>query len=260
MEASKISRDQALAEKEGVLDENRDVLVLTYHPALSKKVYDIMTNGFHILSLGPERAKVFPKPPMVAFRKPKCLKDLLVRAIVKTQNVQPNECRGCNGRSDCKVCKILINSDKFSNMGKTRTYDLRKGTLHCNSKNVVYLMTCKTCNKQYIGSTTTRFRERINNYKTKFRQYYRKRKSEVFHKSEPIPQASLFEHFIVHGNVTGFDSGKNKDENWTFWSFQLIDSSPNEPMLLERESFWQHQLGTFLPDGLNDRDVTIKSF
>ena len=117
-------------------------------------------------------------------------------------------------------------------------------------------MTCNTCNKQYIGSTTTRFRERLNNYKSKFRQYYRKRKSGTLDKSEPIPQAGLFEHFIDHGNVTGFDSGKNKEEKWSFWSFQLIDSSPNEPMPLERESFWQYQLGTFLPDGLNERDVS----
>ena len=154
----------------------------------------------------------------------------------------------------------MVNSDKFSNMSKTRSYNLRKGTLHCNSSNVVYLMTCRTCTKQYIGSTKTRFRERVNNYKTKFRQYYRKRQAGTLLSSDPIPQASLFEHFIAHDNITTFNIGNSKDENWGFWSFQLIDSSPNEPMLLERESFWQYQLETFLPDGLNDRDVTLKSY
>ena len=257
-EASKISRDRALLEKEPREREDREVLVLTYHPALSKKVYDIINKNQHIISLGAERSKVFTRTPMVAFRQPKSLRDLLVRAIVKTQTLEPNECRGCNGRSDCQVCKLLVHSDTFSNNTKTRWYNLRKGALHCNSKNVIYLMTCQACQTRYVGSTITKFRERLNNYKTKFRQYYRSRKSGTLNKSDPIQQAQLFEHFIAHGNVKGFDSGKKKDEDWSFWSFQLIDSSPNESMLLQRESFWQYELGTFLPEGLNDRNVPMK--
>ena len=194
---------------------------------------------------------------MIAFRQPKSLKDLLVRAMVKTQLSEPNECTGCNGRSDCQVCKILVQSGKFSNKNKTRWYNLRKGTLHCNSKIVIYLMTCQACQKQYVGSTITKFRERLNNYKTKFRLYYKRRKSGTLNKSDPIEQAQLFEHFIAHGKVKGFDSGIKIDEDWSFWSFQLIDSSPNGPMLLQRESFWQYELKTFLPEGLNDRDVPM---
>ena len=103
----------------------------------------------------------------------------------------------------------------------------------------------------------TKFRERYNNYKTKFRSYYNKKISNKLDKCETIPQAGLFEHFISHGNVTGFRGGKKKEENWGFWSFMLIDSSPNGNMLLERESFWQFKLQTFLPEGLNDREVSI---
>ena len=120
-------------------------------------------------------------------------------------------------------------------------------------------MTCKTCEKQYVGSTTTRFRERFNNYKAKFRLYYKRRKLGKLDKLD-VPQASLFEHFLQHDNVTGFESTKKKDENWTFWSFILIDSSLNESRLLERESFWQHQLNTFSPFGLNEREVQLKKF
>ena len=255
--ASKVNRDLALQEKEPRVGEDRDVLVLTYHPALSKKVYDIINKNHHILSLGSERSKVFSRTPMIAFRQPKSLRDLLVRAIVKTQTSEPNECRGCNGRSDCQVCKLLVHSDKFSNKTETRSYNLRKGSLHCNSKNVIYLMTCQTCQKQYIGSTVTKFRERVNNYKSKFRLYYKRRKAGTLNKSDPIEQAQLFAHFVDHGNVKGFDNSRKKGEDWSFWSFQLIDSSPNEPMLLQRESFWQYELGTFMPEGLNERDVAM---
>ena len=183
-----------------------------------------------------------------------------MRAVIRKKS-EINECKSCAGRSDCQVCKLLVYDNKFSNMSKTRTYDLRKGILNCNSTYVIYLMTCQFCNKQYIGSTTTKFRERLNNYKTKFRQYYKNRKADKkLDKIKLIPQASLFEHFLAHGNITGFENGKRTDENWNFWSFILIDSSPNEFRLLEKESFWQHQLQTFLPSGLNEREVSLKKF
>ena len=252
-EATKISREEALREKENINRGGKDVLVITYHPALSKKVQEIMNRNHCILSLGHDHKKLFPETPMVAFRKPKSLKDILVRAIIKSQSTEPNMCGGCNGRSDCQVCRIMTNSDKFTNKDKSRTFNLRKGTFHCNSKNVIYLLTCKTCEKQYVGSTITTFRERYNNYKSKFRAYFRKRSSGTLGQGKPIEQAGLFEHFISHGNVEGFEQGKK--ENWSFWCFQIIDSSFNEPKLLERESFWKYKLNTFNSYGLNERNV-----
>jgi hypothetical protein len=38
--------------------------------------------------------------------------------------------------------------------------------LNCDSKCVVYLLTCKVCKKQYVGQTTDKFRFRLNNYKS----------------------------------------------------------------------------------------------
>ena len=38
--------------------------------------------------------------------------------------------------------------------------------LDCDSKCVVYLLTCKVRKKQYVGQTTDKFRFRWNNYKS----------------------------------------------------------------------------------------------
>ena len=35
---------------------------------------------------------------------------------------------------------------------------------HCDSKCVIYLISCKVCGLQYVGSTVDRFRLRWNNY------------------------------------------------------------------------------------------------
>ena len=46
------------------------------------------------------------------------------------------------------------------------TYKIREGLhLDCNSENVIYLVTCKKCKNQYVGSCITRFRTRFNNYR-----------------------------------------------------------------------------------------------
>ena len=41
--------------------------------------------------------------------------------------------------------------------------------LDCNSRNVVYLISCKVCGLRYVGSTITKFRLRFNNHKSQLR-------------------------------------------------------------------------------------------
>ena len=45
--------------------------------------------------------------------------------------------------------------------------------LNCNSTNLVYLMSCKVCAVQYVGSTTTRFRLRFNKHESRIRAHAR---------------------------------------------------------------------------------------
>ena len=72
-------------------------------------------------------------------------------------------------------------------MGK-ETFRIKSDTLDCNSKNVVYLITCKTCSKQYVGSTVTKFRTRFNNYKMADKYYNGDKRDKV-------QQLLFHEHF-----------------------------------------------------------------
>ena len=99
------------------------------------------------------------------------------------------------------ICAKSINCDTFSSKDKSRTFNLRKGTFNCNSSNVVYLRTCNTCEKQYVGSTITMFRELYNSYKSKFQAYFRKRSNGTLGLGKTIEQSGLFEHFTEHGNT-----------------------------------------------------------
>lgn len=162
--------------------------------------------------------------------------DILVRAKLPRISQGSGECKGC-GAKRCAVCKILKNTTTFENKNG-KQYSIRsEGELNCSSKCVVYLVTCKTCKIQYVGSTDPPFRLRVNNYKACYRKYI---------SSKSVPQASFHAHFAQEDH-NGMDD----------WEFTLIDQSTNLPSVRRREIFWQYELNTFHPDGLNERDVPI---
>ena len=259
LEAMRISRDEALAEHDNRDNRNdRDVFVTTYHPALSEKLFRIFKNAHSVLTRREDHKNVFQNVPMISYRRAKSLQDILVRAMVKNVTNEPNICRGCEGHARCEVCGILTKGKNFSNKDKTRTYDIRKGTLHCNTELCVYLLTCNICQKQYVGKSKPKFRARYNNYKSKFRKYYEAWKNGTLNDIEAIPQAHLFEHFADHIGDKFVD--ENGNEDFSFWSFQIIDKSPDDEKLEERENFWIYKLGTMTSmGGLNVQEVPVGS-
>ena len=58
--------------------------------------------------------------------------------------------------------------------------------LNCNDKCLIYLLSCKVCGLQYVGSTTDKFRLPWNNYKENNRKVKR---------GEELMQPLVFEHF-----------------------------------------------------------------
>ena len=167
--ARSFSRQTLLTDEKQKNGNNRIFLVLTYHPALSKKIYDILKQNQNILKVNAEHKKIFNEIPLVSFRRGKTLKDVLVRSKLKVE-FKPGACVGCE-RPNCLIDDFLDTSGVFSNAKGDRIFNIRKGMLNCNSKYVVYLLRCKTCNKQYVGSTVTKFRIRFNNYKSQFKKF-----------------------------------------------------------------------------------------
>ena len=207
-------RDTLLSEVRPRMQSSDKVfLVITYHPALSKRIYDILKSNQNILQSNAEHKKVFGSLPIVSFRRAKTIKDVLVRSKLMEREFEPGSCQTCT-RRNCLVNNFLDTSEHFTNAEGDRRYNLRKGHLHCNSKFVVYKIRCKTCNKQYVGSTITKFRERFNNYKSQFRKYSRLKESGCQNPGKDISQARFFEHFLSN------DHGGMDD-----WSFQIIDQA-----------------------------------
>ena len=209
-------------------------LVATYHPTLNslgkvaRKLHPMLTNS-------EEHSEVFPEPPLIAFRRCKNLKDILVRARLSNEGNGGTDKKGCPrcGKSRCQVCNIMSNSEHFHSNIDSREYRINY-SFNCDSSNVVYLLECTVCGVQNIGSTCTPFRLRFNNYKACSRK---------FNSRASVPQVELFRHFSEEGH-----HGFLKDI-----SVKIIDRLTGGNRM--RESFWQYRLDCFAPKGLNTRQV-----
>ena len=172
--------------------------------------------------------KLFPSPPMVAYKQPPNLRSVLCRAKLP-ENTHPKRrlvgMRPCN--KPCNVCPYVKTTKTFTSHHTKQTFDLH-GFFTCATSGVVYLTSCLKCNLQYVGQTGrkfgTRMMEHLNN---------------IFHKRET--------------NGIHFTSPNHRHSDFVVQVIEKV--SPNSVNLrLEREEFWIKRLGTRAPLGLNKQD------
>ena len=233
LEARKHKREDLLAREKSGDKDFKLTLNKVYHPAF-QSLGNILKELHVILSNDKAHSQVFPDIPTLGFSKGKSLKDFLVRAKVPPLVPYLGACTGCQD----KRCETILNTDSSFADKNGNTYSIRCGPLNCNSTNVVYLLTCKACGLQYVGSTKNKFRARYNVYKS----------NQKHHKAKKVMQQQLHEHFDLPSH-----------SGWSDFDFILIDQGKSENDARLREMFWQYKLETFLPDdGLNDREVDFK--
>ena len=190
-----------------------------------------------ILGLSERCKNAITSVPSVAFRKPKSLGDYLVRAKVDSRGPKGLLLGTvkCSSKR-CEVCKYFDEHSHFKGSQDDRRYSINY-SLNCNSNNVVYLVTCKKCLLQYVGSTITKFRLRFNNHKSRIRRH------EMLGQAEKESDDLLYQHFCSEGHCGLSDV-----------RIQLIDRVNGEEQLREKEAQWAYKLKTLRPNGLNDND------
>ena len=178
-----------------------------------------------------EVKKTFTPSPMISFRSSHKISSYIVRAKLYPleSTVGSSKC----GKKRCEVCDVISETDTFSSTVTGESFKINH-KFNCNDKCLVYLATCKICNKQYTGQTTDSFRSRWNNYKSKSRK---------FDRNEKCMQEYLYSHFASEGH-----NGFLEDV-----SIALIDKTDGSDPT-KRETFWMHTLKTLAPYGLNVED------
>ena len=113
----------------------------------------------------PYLKKVFPQPPMVAYKRTKSLKDLLVKAkvppLLSRKSTRQLKCmKKCN---KCNICPYVKECKSVTSSYSPVTVDINC-SVNCTTPNVIYLITCTKCKDQYIGQTGRPVKERMKEH------------------------------------------------------------------------------------------------
>ena len=218
--ASRLPRTEALNPNTHRQPTRRIPLVVTYHPGLTN-LSRIARKHLPILHTSSKLKEAIPDPPIIAFRRPKNIKDLLVRAKLNPPSPPTNAINTRCNNNHCKCCHEMVTCSKFKSKTTGRQYNIG-AEITCKTRNLVYLISCKRCGLQYIGETEKTLHIRMNSHCSDIRT----RKTEK-------PVAVHFcqsDHSVKDLEVRGITS--------TQWR-------------RERESFWIFTLRTLAPDGMN---------
>ena len=205
----------------------RVVLALTYNPKLPS-VPGIIKKHWRTLTKDQKMQKIFPLPPMVAYKQPPNLKSVLCRAKLP-HNKHPKRrlvgMQPCN--KPCNVCPYVTKTKTFTSNHTKQSFDL-KGLFTCATSGVVYLINCSSCNKQYVGQTGRKFHQRMMEHL-----------NSIFHKTNTIG---------IH-----YTSPKHSHNDFRVQVIEkVLPNTVNQR--LEREEYWIKILGTKTPLGMNKQD------
>lgn len=120
---------------------------------------------------------------MVPFRSTQNLGNYLVMANIYPLQRTISSCKW--KRKWYQVCHYVIETDCCTSASIGEKYEINN-QFNCSEKCLIYLLTCQTCTKKYVGQTVDNFRNRWNNYKCN---------DKKFSKSQLCFQEHIFNHF-----------------------------------------------------------------
>lgn len=167
--------------------------------------------------------------PILAYKNHKNLNKMLIRSVV-CNNVKSSQSffsKKCTN-NNCKACNYIVECSTFySNNNSNKIYKI-KHNFTCKTRNIIYLITCNKCKKQYVGQSSRPLADRINNHLSCIRT----------HKQTPIGM-----HFnLPNHSITDF----------RIHAIDHITSKYNiQHLLSTKETYWQNTLLTIFPHGLN---------
>ena len=141
----------------------------------------------------------------------------------------------CFGHRNCKCCDLIDEPNMVVN-----GIPVAPAPGNCKTRNVIYLVTCKLCNKSYFGRTVQQICKRMGGHRECFYKVLRKH-TDVDVLSDDY---SLGLHLVnEHGCIDETDFNR-------LYNVQIIENC--SPSTLEKkEHCYIHKCNTLFPIGLN---------
>ncbi|XP_071807127.1 uncharacterized protein [Asterias amurensis] len=124
----------------------------------------------------------------------------------------------CN-ENRCITCEFVTNSTTFTRslpINDDAPYEI-KSRITCTTKNIIYLITCKECNIQYVGQTQRKLKERFGE-----------------HRSSVNTAATVTHHF----------SGDHSVHDMVVQGIESLDENPKPTLIKEKKEYWNNELET----------------
>ena len=133
--------------------------------------------------------------------------------------------RGRKRKSGIYACQVVKEGSSFKSNQTGEIYEIRQD-INCRNENIIYLVTCKKCEMQGVGSCIT-FCKRISNYMT-----------SIENKS---PGCRIEMHFL------------KPEQDFTITGIVQLVNPSRDPIgrLREFEGYWMIKLQTLEPYGMN---------
>ena len=146
----------------------------------------------------PEMKNLFPEDSInITNKRGKSLKEFISASMFPQAQVESHSIVSKCKSKRCDICQnYLVCKNEFTCTVTGKTYKVR-GKLCCTSSNVIYLISCKLCKKQYLGSA----------FKDNFKLRLRVHKSDVITGKD---RCGVVKHFL-----TKYTNG-NKVKTLTF--------------------------------------------
>ena len=161
------SRTDVLESSKKESNEDRVPLVCTWSSRLPP-LRPLISSAFPLLQANDRLRQIFQQP-LISFRRPRNLRDLLVHTRPAIEDLHsrgadaPIGSHPCRS-SRCKTCALIHNITKI-NLG-SECHEIR-GHFNCATANVIYLITCANplCCAAYVGETGCPLRQRMTNHR-----------------------------------------------------------------------------------------------
>ena len=198
------------------------------HTAANPPIHKWLREGKKHLARN-DRTRAMGKKIHIASRQPKNMLRIVRNSNFPRGSQAPTTNQGCQKCNKCHACPTVVESTHFRSTNTQKKYKINQ-SLDCNSKYIVYLVTCKKCAGQYVGKSSQLFKRRHSGHKQDIKNC----------------NGGLGQHYGGHHGC-GY---KN-------FSVQIIDQveSGNTEQLTECELYWAHQLRAYVENGGNAHSI-----
>jgi len=164
-----IDRKDALKKVEKPATTKKLTFVLKFDPRLPP-INRIVHKHFQVMYEDPYLRRVFETDGVqVAYKRNRNLRDILCKAKLPelSQSARPRRIqtgwKTCG--KNCISCIHSGNKKSFRCFASNQTFDITQN-ISCNDANLIYVVECRKCSKQYVGKTTSAFKTRMNAHRS----------------------------------------------------------------------------------------------